>query len=191
MNTVNQLKFSVWEIIKRFARVSLLRIFPAVNQSLSYGCYNNRSLDNAWSRTKVVANQFIGSKLRNKVVTNKSLCTVCASTVYTIQPHLHSNFYHSLYTHYTLSGPSPPVVSSVPPSPAPHEPVSSSSPPLPSSSPLLPQIWPSSQTWLWYFWLLLNLNLKNDQVLRFIILKVFFYKKVRLLHMKTWSGVHM
>lgn len=105
MNTVNQLKFSVWEIIKRFARVSLLRIFPAVNQSLSYGCYNNRSLDNAWSRTKVVANQFIGSKLRNKVVTNKSLCTVCASTVYTIQSYLHSNFYHSLNTQYTFLAP--------------------------------------------------------------------------------------
>lgn len=56
---------------------------------------------------KVVANQFIGGKLRNKVVTNKSLCTVCASTVYTIQPssplQLLPFFIYTLYTFWPLT----------------------------------------------------------------------------------------
>lgn len=60
------------EIFARFARKSSSRIFLAVNHTLSYGCYNKNGLEKAWSWTLVIANQFIGSKLRNKVVTNKS-----------------------------------------------------------------------------------------------------------------------
>lgn len=62
MYTVDQFFIRVHEIFVRFARASLSRIFPATNQSLSYGCYGKTGLDKAWSGMLVVANQFIGSK---------------------------------------------------------------------------------------------------------------------------------
>lgn len=64
-NTVNQLYLT-----------SSSRTFLVANQQLMYGCFNMTGLDKAWSQTLVVANQFIGSKSRNKVVANNSWFTV-------------------------------------------------------------------------------------------------------------------
>lgn len=46
----------VWEIFARFPRASSSQIFLAVKRSLSYDCYNNTSLDKAFSQTLVIAN---------------------------------------------------------------------------------------------------------------------------------------
>lgn len=64
----------VQEIFARFARTSSSWIFIAVNKSMLYGCYNDMSLDKAWSRkiSGRAANQFIRCISQNKVVAKKS-----------------------------------------------------------------------------------------------------------------------
>lgn len=58
-------------------RASLLCIFLAANQPLSYGCNNKMGLYKAHSRKLVEANQFISGKSQNNVIAIKSSFTVC------------------------------------------------------------------------------------------------------------------
>lgn len=58
MVSVNQLLFfcCVREIFAMFVRASSTRIFLAMNQSLLYGYYNNRNLDQGWDNAKCNGN---------------------------------------------------------------------------------------------------------------------------------------
>lgn len=72
----------------RFARASLLQIFFAANQLLSFGCFDKTGLNKAWSQTQVATNQLIRSRSQNKVIayeswftghTKKTACHICCA----------------------------------------------------------------------------------------------------------------
>lgn len=65
--TVNQLLFACEKFPRGLLEPCVANIFLV---------YNNMGLDNAWSWTLVVANQFLGRKSRNKIVANESWFTV-------------------------------------------------------------------------------------------------------------------
>lgn len=61
---------------REIVRATSWQILYTANQSLMYGCYNNKGLDKAWSQKLVFAKRSIPRRLLNKVNTNKSWFTV-------------------------------------------------------------------------------------------------------------------